>query len=206
MTAAPLVIPADPRDAAVLADVIAAAFHPLDVSRWLIPDEAARRDIFPAYFQMYVEHAMDDGIVLTDPTRSSVALWLPAGPGKPQAPDGYDERLATITGPHLRRFQQLDQAFDQHHPTGIPHQHLAILATRPDRQRTGLGTALLNTHHAILDQDQTPAYLEASDLAKRAIYLGFGYADHGDAPIALPDGGPVMWPMWRDPPEQATRI
>lgn len=203
---APMVIPADPRDVPVLSDVIATAFHPLDPSRWLVPDEDARRDIFPGYFQMCLEYAMDHGIVLTDPTRSSVALWLPVGPGKPKPPEGYDDKLAAITGPHLRQFQLLDEAFDQHHPTGVRHQHLAILATRPARQRTGLGTALLNAHHAILDQDGTPAYLEASDLAKRAIYLGFGYADYGDAPIALPDGGPLMWPMMRAPREQATRM
>ena len=53
----------------------------------------------------------------------------------------------------------------------------------------------MNARHAILDRNGTPAYLEASDPAKRDIYRTHGYADFGD-PIQLPDG-PSMYPMWR---------
>ena len=134
--------------------------------------------------------------MLTTPARDAAALWLPVaagGPGEP--PAGHHERLAALTGPHLARFEALDQAFDQHHPAGIAHEHLAILAVRPDRQHLGIGTALMNARHAILDRNGTPAYLEASDPAKRDIYLKHGYADSGD-PIQLPDG-PSLYPMWR---------
>jgi GNAT superfamily N-acetyltransferase len=125
-------------------------------------------------------------------------LWLPAGPDSPHGPpEGYQDRLAAATGAHLPRFQALEEAFDRHHPSGAAHEHLAVLAVRPDRQRLGIGTALLNARHAILDRDGTPAYLEASDPAKREIYLQHGYADHGP-PIQLTDG-PALYPMWRNP-------
>jgi GNAT superfamily N-acetyltransferase len=193
---------AEKRDTAVLSQVIANAFHDLAVSQWLVPDEDARDEIFPAYFRLYVEHAMDTGTVLTTPGRDAAALWLPAGPDGPaDPPDGYPERLAAVTGPHLDRFRALDEAFDAHHPHGVAHQHLAILAVRPDRQQLGIGTALLHARHAILDRDQTPAYLEASDLDKRGIYLRHGYTDHGP-PIRLPDG-PMMYPMLRHPHDKS---
>ena len=189
---------AEEGDIHVLSLVIADAFFELDVSQWLVPDSDARRDIFPPYFRGYVEHAMADGLVLTTPARDAVALWLPIGPDGPGAPpDDYIERLAGITGPHLDRFTALDEGFDTHHPAGIPHHHLAILAVRPDRQRLGIGTAMLHSRHAILDRDGIPAYLEASDFDKREIYRKHGYADYGD-PIRLPDG-PMMFPMWREP-------
>ena len=65
----------------VLSQVIADAFFPLAPCQWLIPDPAARRDILPGYFRMYVEHAMADGLVHTTPGRdAAVAIgWRAAG-------------------------------------------------------------------------------------------------------------------------------
>jgi GNAT superfamily N-acetyltransferase len=181
-----------------LSHVIAEAFHPLAVSRWLLPGANARREIFPAYFRLHVEAAVTHGLVLTTPGRDAAALWLPIGPDGPEpASAGYRERLAAITGPHLDRFTALDDAFERHHPAGVAHEHLAILAVRPRRQRRGIGTALLGARHTALDRHRLPAYLEASDARKRGIYLRHGYVDHGQ-PLRLPDG-PVMYPMWRDP-------
>jgi GNAT superfamily N-acetyltransferase len=189
---------AEPGDADVLTHVIASAFFGLAVSQWLVPDPGIRRAIFPGYFRIYVEHALAEGLVLTTPARDAAALWIPVGPDGPGGPpEGYHDQLAAVTGPHLARFEALDEQFDRHHPAGVPHEHLAILAVRADRQRLGIGTAMLNTRHAILDRDGKPAYLEASDAVKREIYRARGYADL-DEPIKLPDG-PTMYPMWRHP-------
>lgn len=190
--------PADTGDAEALTYVIVDAFFGLEVSQWLVPVPRTRRPIFLDYFRIYVDHALAAGVVLTTPHRDAAALWLPVGADGPIGPpEGYQEQLAAITGEHLAQFEALDEQFDQHHPKGTPHEHLAILAVRPDRQRLGIGAALLNERHAILDRDGTPAYLEASDLAKRDIYLAHDYEDLGE-PIQLPDG-PSMYPMWREP-------
>lgn len=192
-----MVVGAERADLDVVSGVIADAFHPLAVSQWLIPDPDARRQVFPGYFRIYAEHAMATGKVLTTSDRDAVALWLPVGENGPSPPDNYDERLAAATGAWNSRFVALDEAFEKHHPVGAPHQHLAILAVRPDRQGAGIGTALLDWHHAALDEAALPAYLEASALDTREIYLRHGYADYG-GPIRLP-GGPMMYPMMRQP-------
>jgi GNAT superfamily N-acetyltransferase len=214
--AARSIVRAGETDIEVLSQVIADAFFPLAPCQWLIGDEAARRDIFPGYFRMYVEHAMADGLVHTTPARDAAALWIPLGPQLPGPPDGYDEHLAQITGPWVERFAVFDAELDDHHLTGVEHHHLAILAVRPDRQGQGIGTALLDAHHAALDQNRITAYLEASDEGTRSIYLRHGYADYG-TPIQLPgdslvhgdDGaprqaadGPRMYPMVRRPTSQ----
>jgi hypothetical protein len=72
-------ITADPAEAPALSQVIADAFHDLPQSHWLIPDPVRRREIFPGYFRLYVEHALASGIVYTTADRSAVALWLPGG-------------------------------------------------------------------------------------------------------------------------------
>ena len=82
------VVRAGQADIGVLAQVIADAFFSLTVCRWLIPDGTARRAAFPGYFGLYVEHAIEDGLVETTPGRDAVALWIPGdGPGAP--PDEY---------------------------------------------------------------------------------------------------------------------
>jgi GNAT superfamily N-acetyltransferase len=181
------VVRAREADVEVLSGVIADAFFPLAPCQWLIPDPAARREIFPSYFRMYVEHAMADGIVHTTPRRDAAALWIPLGTQLPNPPAGYLERLARVTGSWVNRFTVFDGALDAHHLTGTAHHHLAILAVRPNRQGNGIGTALLAAHHAVLDHHRVTAYLEASDERTRRLYLGHGYVDYG-TPIDLHDG------------------
>ena len=192
----PAVVLADATCAGVLSQVIADAFFDLAVSRWLIPDSAARCRIFPGYFRLYVDHALADGLVCTTLTQDAVALWLPNGEKSARPPKDYDERLAAVTGPWIDRFRAFDQALEDRHPAGYAHHHLAILAVRPDRQGYGVGSALMRAHHAVLDRDHIPAYLEASDLRTRRLYLAHGYEACG-GPIFLPDA--VMFPMLRQP-------
>ena len=190
------VVLADASCAGVLSEVIADAFFDLAVSRWLIPYPPARRRVFPGYFRLYVEHALASGLVCTTPAQDAVALWLPAGEEPAPPAEDYDERLAAVTGPWIDRFRLFDQTLEPRRPTGYAHHHLAILAVRPDRQGHGTGSALLRAHHTALDRDSIPAYLEASDLRTRRLYLAHGYADSG-APLVLPEA--VMYPMLRPP-------
>jgi GNAT superfamily N-acetyltransferase len=191
-----VIVRAGQADIGVLSQVIADAFFSLTVCRWLIPDGTARRAAFPGYFGLYVEHAIADGLVETTPDRAAAALWIPGeGPGEP--PDGYTGRLAGITGSYLSNFLAFDEQLDRHHPAGTFHHHLAILAVRPDRQGQGIGTALLDARHAVLEDEGIPAYLEASDERTRRLYLDHGYADQG-GPIEFADGV-RMYPMWREP-------
>jgi GNAT superfamily N-acetyltransferase len=195
----PGVVRAGPADLQALSQLIAAAFHDLAPSRWLIADPEARRRIFPGYFRLIIAHAMAAGLVHTTPSRDGVALWLPAGPGVLGPLAGYRQRLADATAPWTGRFAVFDQALEEHHPAGLPHQHLAILAVHPGHQGQGIGTALLNTRHHDLDHDGVPAYLEASSPRARDLYQRHGYTRRPGAPFHLPGGGPAMWPMWREP-------
>ena len=123
--ASPAVILAGETCADVLSQVIADAFFDLAVSRWLIPDPAARRRIFPGYFKIHVERTLADGIACTTADQAAVALWLPAGEEPAGPADGYDERLATVTGPWTGRFRAFDQELDRHHPAGCAHCRVA---------------------------------------------------------------------------------
>ncbi|MGH3411065.1 MAG: GNAT family N-acetyltransferase, partial [Streptosporangiaceae bacterium] len=193
-----LVVAASPADIPALAAVIAEAFFDLQPSRWLVPDRAERRRIWPGYFRIYLQHAVTEGVVHTTPGRDAAALWIPVSDTPTEPPAGHAAALARVTGPYLDRFTAFDAALDQAHPAGFAHHYLAILAVRSDRQGQGTGTALLEAYHRHLDtQVRQPAYLEASSERTRRVYLHRGYGDFGP-PIVLP-GGPSMFPMLRQP-------
>ena len=154
---------------------------------------------FPAYFRIYVEHALATGMACTTPGRAAAALWLPAGEEPASPPHGHDARLAAVTGRWAERFRAFDAALEDHHPAGITHWHLAIMAVRPDQQGRGTGSTLLRFTHQRLDATRTPAYLEASSPRARDLYLRHGYTLQPGAPFHLPGGGPPLWPMWRQP-------
>ena len=196
------VIRACERDAGVLSEVIAEAFSGLPPSQWLIPDPGERQAIFPRYFRIFVEHALTNGIVHTTPDRAAAALWIPAGDEPPPLPERYDERLREATMPWTARFAEFAAALDSRHLTGTVHHHLALLGVWPGAQGRGIGTALLQAHHRVLDQAGIPAYLEAASQRSRRLYQRHGYADLGP-PICL-SGELQMFPMIRQPPSAAT--
>ncbi|HIW62070.1 MAG TPA: GNAT family N-acetyltransferase [Candidatus Stackebrandtia excrementipullorum] len=183
-----------------VAMLIATAFADLEVANWLVADRRERIRALAGQFAMLVEHACSHGHVHTadDPDGHTVAaaVWFDYTKHVPEPP-GYDERLPGITGEHLPRFQALDEAMAAHHPQE-PHHHLAFIATLPTHQGRGLGTALMNHHHPTLDRTGVAAYLEASNLRTRDLYIHHGYKVQSKT-LALPEGGPVMWPMWRPP-------
>lgn len=185
-------------DADRLSRVITAAFHRLAPSQWLVPDPAARWELFPAYFRIYVDDALANGLAYTNADRTAAALWFHKGAAWSEQPIDHDARLAAATGPWAERFRAFDALLDEAHPDGVRHDHLAILAVHPDRWRRGIGTALLESYHRMLDRDDVavPAYLEAADADLRELYRRHGYEDVG-VPIQLPDRGPSMYPMWR---------
>lgn len=197
MTRAPEILRAEPEHAEAVSALVAEAFLPLAPTTWLVPDPAERRRRLEANFLILVEHAFTYGHVELAGDHSAAAVWFhQEGDTEVPPPPGYDERLATAAGPHLARFQALDDAFAAHHPHGR-HHHLAFLAVREDRQGNRLGSNLLRSHHRRLDRAGIPAYLEASSTRARDLYLRHGYRLHGE-PFHLPDG-PPFWPMWREP-------
>ncbi|MBN1174910.1 MAG: GNAT family N-acetyltransferase [Micromonosporaceae bacterium] len=186
-------------EAGALGRLIALAFDPIPITRWLIPCTLERERITPAYFAMLVKHAAIHGTVETTRDGAAVAVWLPSG--EPNLPpiDDYDQRLAEICGAHVERFRALDTAMHAAHPTGLPHEHLMFLAVNPSRQNQGLGAALLSHRHEVLDFQRTPAYLEAASPDAQRLYERHGYTTFDAQFTPAPDCAGSMIPMWRSP-------
>lgn len=191
-------------DVGQLSALIAEAFDPIDVTRWLVEDPGARARIMPGYFALLTEHAVRHGTVRTaclhddgggGHGNDAVSVWLTL-PG--EAVRSYDVRLHDVCGPWTPRFRLLDQTMERLHPSRSPHAYLAFLAVRPVRQGRGLGSSLLRSHHADLDRLGLPSYLEAADPRSERLYSRHGYVPCGP-PLPLPVRGESLRPMWREP-------
>ncbi|MFC4016827.1 GNAT family N-acetyltransferase [Micromonospora sp. GCM10011542] len=184
-----------PQETALVAARIAEAFVDLEVTSWLVPDPSKREAVLAGDFEILVGHAMRHGMVHATADRSGVAVWFPSVGEPPPPPEEYDARLAAACGEWTDRFRHLDELFEANHPHP-DHHHMAFLAVQPGRQGQGIGSALMRHHHAWLDANAMPAYLEASSPRSRDLYARHGY--RAGEPFRVPDGTP-FWPMWRDP-------
>jgi GNAT superfamily N-acetyltransferase len=193
------IVRADPGDAGVLTDVIAAAFFEIAPCLWLFPDPGERRWLLPRLLRLHLDDAFRYGAVHTTEDRAAVALWLPRDEGRHQQ-QGEDARLDEALGEeHAERVRRYGQLVQAAHPTQ-PHDYLLVAAVRPERRRRGIGSLLLAARHQHLDLDGRAAYLEASDPGTRQFYLALGYLDMDPPHIVLPGREPMaLHRMWRPP-------
>jgi GNAT superfamily N-acetyltransferase len=127
------------------------------------------------------------------------AVWAPPGRWQldPGTMAGVRERFIAIFGGNLARAVETYGVLDASHPAEPHHWYLATLGTHPDWQGQGIGTALIQPVLERADAEGVPAYLESSKESNLAYYARFGFDVIGK--IDVPDGGPTLWPMWREP-------
>lgn len=175
-----------------VAALLATVAHAGATARWLVPDPVDRRQQANTYFAAVVRRTLADphGQIQISADHTAAAVWYvhPEPTRRRWAPPG----LAPAA---VRRFRLLDRLRADRHPHQA-HHHLGYLAVHPDQRHHGVGSALLNHHHANLDIAGVPAYAEAGDPAELDFYLRHGYVTEG--PLQVPDG-PCLWPMWREP-------
>jgi ribosomal protein S18 acetylase RimI-like enzyme len=78
-----------------------------------------------------------------------------------------------------------------------PHWYLGGIGTDPPLQGSGIGTELMRSRLARCDAAGMPAYLESSKERNVPFYERHGFTVTRE--LRIPDGGPLLWLMWRDP-------
>lgn len=96
-------------------------------------------------------------------------------------------------GPAVRR-QERNEIFVER--PNHPHHDPALFVVRPDRPHRGIGSALLDRHHARLDRTGISEYREANDPRNRDLPLRHG---HARRPVMRLADGPHPWSTWRAP-------
>jgi GNAT superfamily N-acetyltransferase len=189
---------AGPDDEMAVATTVAAAFYDDPVLVWLVPDPVRRQEVLVPMFRLYAEAYLRLGETYLTADGNGTALWLP--PGKQlltaEQEGAFGEAAADLMRGDAAKLGQLEETFAEHHPSE-PLWYLNFVATMPAFQDRGYGAALIRIQLERADRNGTPAYHEATTPRNRALYERLGYVNQGE--FRLPDDGPPLWRMWRDP-------
>jgi predicted N-acetyltransferase YhbS len=130
---------------------------------------------------------------------AGVAIWRSdrTEPVDAAASSRLAEVGRSVFGPRLALIEEVDARVLEQRPEA-PHRFLGTMGVRPDRQRQGIGTAVLRPVLEELDRSGTPGCLETSAAGNLEFYgrLGFAVIAHLDD---LPAGAPETWVLWRQP-------
>lgn len=184
-------------DREMVQNLLHRAFYDDPVSSWVYPDPADRDRVHPLMMASFFDTVLAHGWVGLADEGAAAALWLDTPAGEPEADDGTVETPASVD-PDNERIDLIGTLTAEIHPHHAAHVYLWMIGVDPDRQGEGLGPALMGPVLERCDREGKAAYLEASSARSRELYLRLGFDDHG-VPLRLPDGGPLMYPMWRDP-------
>lgn len=173
--------------------LLAHAFHDDPVSIWLFPSAERRRAAQPPFFEAFARLALDSGgVIYVREDGLAATVWLPGGGDEE---DEGDSPFGMLTDEEAGNFAHLAGLMAENHPDRGPHMHLQFIGVHPGHQRTGVGGELLKHNLAVLDQDGTAAYLEASSRLSPPLYQRHGF-DHIGTPFG-PSPDARMYPMWR---------
>lgn len=184
-------------DLAGVTDTLARSFHDDPMMSWCFPDPATRRRRLATMWQLLAEGLyLPGGASTTLPANDAVALWRHPDDDRQEAFWAeHGERFVTLMEGDLERMGQLSELMGAHHPTER-HWYLLAIGVVPEAQGHGLGGALLAHTLERIDRSGDAAYLEATSPRSRVLYERFGFEVTAEL---VPDGGPPMWAMWREP-------
>ena len=178
-------------------DVLARAFWDDPVQSFLCPDPRSRYQRMRILFRLAITTDWRKGVVHTTDDLSGVAVWAAPGRWKSSPADIARGAIPGLRALGRRLPQGLDllTRMEAAHPDE-PHWYLGVLGSDPGRQGLGVGGALIRAITHRCDRDGIPAYLESSKYENLAYYNRFGFEVTGEV---LTEGGPTIWPMWREP-------
>lgn len=165
---------------------------------WLFPTKDLRNRLVASWTVQLRSVYLPLGHAYATEDLDGVALWSPP-PGKVRSSVLQQARLfaayVRILGP--RRLPAAASGFaviDDAHPDE-PHWYLSALGVDPVRQRSGLGSSLLEDGLERADREGVIAYLETFNPDNVAYYERFGFRVTKEDDIPR---GPHMWAMTRN--------
>jgi len=182
-----------------MAAQLATTFWDDPVATHIFPDDGRREAALRVFFgtQMRADYLPFGGCYTTDEHVGS-AVWAPAGKPLQTGLRGILTMLPVLpyVATNLVTTLRLLNAVESLHPHE-PHWYLATLGTAPERQRRGLGGALMRPVLEHCDAEGLPCYLESSKESNVPFYRRHGFEVVKEVPLGR--GGPTIWTMWRHP-------
>lgn len=166
---------------------------------WAFPAPADAVRLRRAIFRIWLEDALIYGGMRVTPNCEAVAAWFaPTGTVSSEGEEEMVTAWATAElGSQARALLTACAMLEAAHPQDRAHCYLALLGVHADHRGKGLGLALLRESLAEIDASGLPTYLESTSAKNLPLYEGLGFKRIGV--VALPDGGPPVDQLWREP-------
>jgi ribosomal protein S18 acetylase RimI-like enzyme len=182
-----------------IARLFAASFMRDPVFDWMVKTGDGRLAALAAFFRWVLKsRTISAGETWMRPDGVAAAAWIP--PGVADSPAFFIDQLRltplmmSLTGVgRMSRGVALAGAMDDH--PSEPHYYLAFIGVAPNRQRHGMGTALMEESLARVDRAGAPAYLENSNARNLPFYQRLGFRVIKEV-RARPEA-PPLFAMWR---------
>jgi GNAT superfamily N-acetyltransferase len=187
-----------PADHADVTAALSGAFYDDPVFRWIYPDDARRQAVLPDFFAVFTAAIGRHGVSQALGHGIGGALWVPPGEAvvEEAEAEAFVEGVLALAPEDAERGLACFTLLEEHHPHE-PAWYLNLLGVVPEEQGKGHGGAMLRAATERCDRDGSPAYLEATSLDNRRLYERHGFRVVEE--LVLPDGGPSLWAMWREP-------
>ncbi len=183
-----------------VARALAQAFYSDPHFRWIVRDDDVRMPRLERGFATFVGRVwLPHGESYTHERLLGAALWMPPGTWHMAVLDQLRLLPATIRdlrGDTPRLLKGL-MFIEKKHPHEPPHWYLPMIGVMPAWQGRGYGAALLRPVLKRCDEQELPAYLEASTPRNRALYERHGFEVVEECRYSR--DAPPLWRMWREP-------
>ncbi len=199
MPVTPAVRKATLADIDALSEALARAFDDDPIWNHLFPTRRRheRARAFVAYELKHHYLGQDETWTTTEGVRGA-AVWMPPNTWRQTNLDTVRSlpTMLQVLGSRLPAAARAVSVIDGAHPPG-EHYYLSILGTDPTYQGQGVGSACLEPVLARCDEQGIGAYLESSKEKNIPFYNRHGFEVTRE--LRLPNNGPSLWLMWRDP-------
>lgn len=199
MPALPQIRRAVPEDLPWAAAALALAFADYPWTRWVV-DERDHLDRLEGLYAIYLRVALELGQVWVSDDASAVAAWTSSRTAAEQDElferEGLATRVASLSGDRLGNVATGIELLAPHQPAE-DHWVLAAVGVVPGRQGEGLGRRVLEPALAQIDAHREAAVLDTSTASNVGLYERLGFAV--TAELQMPDDGPRVWLMKREP-------
>jgi GNAT superfamily N-acetyltransferase len=179
--------------------MMARAFDDDPIANWFAAQDKRRARRIYDFMDVGYQIVAPGGEMYTTDEIQGGAFWSPPGKWKMGIVQQLKLLPQMIRTASLRRVPGVMaglNAIEKKHPHE-PHYYLLGLGVEPDLQGRGLGTQLMAPILERCDREGVPAYLESSKEKNVPLYErnGFKVTER----FQVPNGGPPIWLMWRDP-------
>jgi GNAT superfamily N-acetyltransferase len=200
--AKPEIRPARVDEVDALVHMLVRAFENDPYHRWMFPDDAIWERACHLSFHGQLRGLVPHGTVLTTSELDGCIVWHTPGfkpsPRMRLARLRNQIRIARLIG---RRYVLVvwkgERAHYDRRPRE-PHIALSIVGVLPERQGSGVGSALLREFLGYCDRTDQVVRGLATNESLVGFYRRFGFETNGP-PLTLPGDGPTVWPILYHP-------